>query len=212
MTFKRKLTRALKRWRQNKTAVLVVVAVVLFAGIFGYATYMQNKRLVVDPASYGPLLHLIASVESKGNYNAYFGNPYNKSIEFTNMSVAEVMKWQAEFVARGNVSSAVGRYQIIDTTLAGLVRQLGIDTSKKFDVVMQDRLAAALLERRGAENYVNKELTRDEFAANLAKEWAALPKVIGQNPDQSYYASDGLNKSLVSIDEVLGAIEPIRSK
>lgn len=191
---------------------MAAVALVLFAGIFGYATYMQNKRLVVDPASYGPLLHLIASVESKGNYNAYFGNPYNKSIEFTNMSVAEVMKWQAEFVAQGNASSAVGRYQIVDTTLAGLVRQLGIDTSKKFDAAMQDRMAMALLERRGAENYVNKELTQDQFAANLAKEWAALPKVVGENPEQSYYASDGLNKSLVGIDEVLKAIEPIRPK
>lgn len=174
--------------------------------------YIQNKRLTADPNTYTPLLQLIATVESKGNYNAYFGNAANSAINFTEMTISEVMKWQAEFVRQGNASSAVGRYQIVDTTLMGLVRQLGIDTNDKFDRDTQDKLAVALIERRGAESYVNNELTRDEFAANLAKEWAALPKVIGENPHESFYASDGLNKSFVSVDEVRKAIEPIGPK
>jgi hypothetical protein len=193
---------------RGKTPALAVLVFIL-VGIVVYATYMQNKRLTVDPATYAPLLQLIAKVESKGNYNAYFGNASNSSINFTAMSIAEVMKWQSDHVRQGNLSSAVGRYQIVDTTLSGLVRQLGIDTNQIFDQTMQDQLAIALLERRGAESYINKELTRDQFAANLAKEWAALPKVIGEKPGASYYAGDGLNKSLVSVDEVMKAIEPI---
>ncbi len=181
-------------------------------GIFTYTTYIQNKRLTVDPATYAPLLKLIASVESKGNYNAYFGQAANSSVDFTSMSVAEVMDWQHGYVQQGSPSDAVGRYQIISSTLSGLVRELGIDTSQKFDQSLQDKMAIALLERRGSERYVNNELTLDEFAANLAKEWAALPKVIGENPDDSYYASDGLNRSLVSADEVRRAIEPIAPK
>lgn len=77
---------------------------------------------------------------------------------------------------------------------------------------MQDKLAIALLERRGAESFINKELTTEQFAASIAKEWAGLPKVIGENPSESYYASDGLNKSRVSIDDVKNAIEPISAK
>lgn len=171
---------------------------------------MQNKRLSVDPRTYAPLLQLIADVESKGNYNAYFGNARNSKVDFTKMTVSQVKQWQEDYVKQGAASSAVGRYQIIDTTLDGLVRQLRIDTNERFDQDLQDKMAIALLERRGAEDYVNKELTQDEFAANLAKEWAALPKVIGENPQDSYYASDGLNKSLVEIDDVRQAIEPIR--
>lgn len=205
---KRKLFRSIKRGLRGRASVLVVL-VFIFSGVIVYATYMQNKRLTVDPTTYQPLLQLIAKVESKGNYNAYFGNVANSSIDFTKMSIAEVMNWQVNHVRQGNLSSAVGRYQIIDTTLSGLVRQLGIDTSRKFDQATQDQLAIALLERRGAEAYVNEELTRDQFAANLAKEWAALPKVIGANPHESYYASDGLNKSLVSVNEIRKAIEPI---
>lgn len=200
--------RSVKRGLRGKAPVLVML-IFIFISIIVYATYMQNRRLAVDPATYQPLLQLIAKVESRGNYNAYFGNASNSSINFTAMSIAEVLKWQSDRVNQGHPSSAVGRYQIIDTTLSGLVRQLGIDTSQKFDQTTQDKLAIALLERRGAESYINQELTRDQFAANLAKEWAALPKVIGEKPGESYYASDGLNRSLVSVDEVMKAIEQI---
>lgn len=186
-----------------------VCTAVLLAGAIGYASYMQHRRLTVDPVTYEPLLQLIAHAESKDNYNAYFDNAGNTSVTFTTMSLAEVMQWQANYVSGGSPSSAVGRYQITNTTLAGLVRQLGIDTDETFNQAMQDRLAIALLERRGSEDYINNQLSRNQFAANLAKEWAALPKVIGENPSASYYAGDGLNKSLVDIDTVLRAIEPI---
>jgi len=210
--FKYKLVQSFRQWRRNRSFVLIVSGLVLFVGMSLYTVHMSHQRLAVDPSSYSQLLQLIARVESNGNYNAYFGNARNTSIDFTAMSIAEVMAWQADFVKRGNASSAVGRYQIIDTTLAGLVRQLGIDTNRKFNQATQDEMAIALLERRGTTSYVNKELTVDQLAASLAKEWASLPKVIGQNPDESYYASDGLNKSLVSVDEVRRAIQPIRPK
>ncbi len=197
---------------RNRTVILVVCISTLFLGAFIYTEYMQNRRLAADPTTYTPLLHLIAKVESKGNYNAYFGHAGNSSIKFTKMSIAEVLKWQSKYVKQGSPSSAVGKYQIIDTTLKGLVKQLDVDTRQPFDQVMQDKFAAALIERRGAEAYVNGELTREKFAANLAKEWASFPRVIGKNAAASYYASDGLNKSLVGVDEVLKAIEPISHK
>lgn len=209
MKFIRKQLRRIKReFRNRKLVFFVVVAVI---GMFGYASYMQNRRLTVDTTSYTSLLQLIARVESRGNYNAHFGNAHNTKIDFTQMSIAEVTKWQADYVRQGSPSNAVGKYQIISTTLDGLVRQLKLDPRQKFDQATQDKMAVALLERRGAEKYINKELTREQFAANLAMEWASLPKVIGQNPGDSYYASDGLNKSLIGVDEVLRAIEPIRA-
>lgn len=208
----KKKFRSIKKWSKNRRPLLLVTILVVCVAAIGYASYMQNRRLTVDPASYKQLLDLIASVESKNNYNAYFGNPKNTDITFTKMSVADVMKWQKEYVAKGNYSSAVGRYQIVSTTLDGLVRRLKIDTNQKFDEALQDKLAQALLERRGSEAYVNKELTQEQFAANLAKEWAALPRIVGQNPADSYYSSDGVNKALVSVDAVMKAIEPVKAK
>lgn len=210
--FIRKRIRRLKRRLHSKRFILLACAAILFVGAVGYAMYMNNRRLTVDPVTYQPLLQLIARAESKDNYNAYFGNAGNSSVKFTDMSLGQVMQWQANYVRQGSPSSAVGRYQIMNTTLTGLVEQLGIDKNEKFDQPMQDKLAIALLERRGSEDYVNKQLSRNEFAANLSKEWAALPKVIGENPSASYYAGDGLNKSLVSVDDVQKAIEPISAK
>ena len=173
---------------------------------------MNTKRLSVDTATYSPLMNLIGEIESNDNYNAYYGKPENTDIQFTNMSVAEVMKWQEEFVASGSPSSAVGRYQIINTTLAGLVRELSINTNQTFNKNMQDRMAIALFERRGSVAYVNKELTAEEFAANLAQEWAALPKVIGDNPDSSYYANDGLNSSRTKPETILGVVNQLSAE
>lgn len=201
-----KRVRVLKR---RKQPLILSCLLVLGAGIILYANLMSNKRITIDPTAYSPLLHLIAQAESSDNYNAYFGNAGNTTVDFTAMSVAEVLAWQDEFVRQGNPSSAVGRYQIIRPTLAGLVNQLRIDSTQKFDNSLQDRMAVALLERRGADAYINDEMTREAFAANLAKEWAALPKIVGDKPHESYYAGDGLNKSRVAVHEILAVIARI---
>lgn len=194
----------------KRTPIVPVALLVLLT--ISFMTMNQEKRLSVVPASYQPLLDLIASVESRGNYNAYFGNASNSSIKFTGMSVADVMQWQKGYIAEGSPSSAVGRYQIVSTTLAELVQNMNIDPSEPFDEALQDRMAIALLERRGSVNYVNNKLSRHDFAANLAMEWASLPSIVGKNPDASYYAGDGLNKSLVNKDKVLGAIDLLEAK
>ena len=203
--------RKVTRWLQKRPAVFWI-GIVFVAALIAYTIGSMNQRLQVDPVSAKPLLDLIARVESKGNYNAYFGNPGNTSIKFTEMSIADVLSWQEDFIAAGHPSSAVGRYQIISTTLKSLVQQLDIDTNQPFNEAMQDRMAVALLERRGATEYVNNQIDEQQFAAELAKEWAALPRVVGDRPEQSYYAGDGLNKALVIVDEVLRAVGGVSAK
>lgn len=165
----------------------------------------------IDPTAYKPLLDTIAKGESHSNYNAYYGNASNTTIRFTDMSIAQVLQWQENFVQQGNPSSAVGKYQIIRPTLLGLVQQLHLDTQAKFDDAMQDKMAIALLQRRGVEAYAEKRLSREQFAANLAQEWASLPKATGSNPEQSYYAGDGLNKVQISLADIYKALAVIHT-
>lgn len=201
-----------KKWgrvllrRRNRTKLVVVG--LAFSGLIVGATGIlhQERQVRIDPAAYTPLLNTIAKGESSDNYNAYFGSPGNTTVRFTDMSIAEVMRWQEEYVRQGSISSAIGRYQIVRPTLAGLVNRQRIDPNARFDEAMQDRLAISLLERRGAVEYVTKEISREQFAANLAKEWAALPRIAGDKPSESYYAGDGINQSRVSIDEIYQAI------
>ncbi len=205
----KQLQRLRKQLGSRKALLLLLIGALLFTAIGAYAGYMSSQRLRVNPATYQPLLHLIGRAESNDNYNAYFGNAGNSRTVFTDMTIAQVLNWQRQYIRNGSASSAVGRYQFMRDTLDGLVRELGISHEQKFTPSTQDQLAIALLERRGSEQYVNNELSDKEFAANLAKEWAALPRTLGDNPDASYYAGDGLNASRVEVDEVLKAIEPI---
>lgn len=180
---------------------------------FGLGVYYQSMTpKSIDPAAYTPLLNTIAKGESNGNYNAYFGHADNTSVRFTDMTIAEVLKWQEDYVKQGSPSSAVGKYQIIRPTLQGLVKQLDMPPDTRFNEATQDQMAIALLERRGARAYLSKEMTREQFAANLAKEWAALPRVVGENPEESYYAHDGLNKSQIGISEIFDALATLENK
>lgn len=164
----------------------------------------------IPAAAYTPLLEVVAKAESRGNYNAYFGNAANQQLKFTDMTIADVLEWQKRYVEAGNASSAVGRYQIISPTLVGLVKQLDINTSEKYDEAMQNRLAIALMERRGSIDFVKEKLSAETFAHELSKEWAALPKIVGDSPENSFYAGDGLNKSLIDSKTSLMAVQQFK--
>lgn len=202
-----RLQRAWRRQPKRKKIIYITLMAVVVAYMLGaiYKARMES----IDPTVYSPLLSVIAKGESNGNYNAYYGNAGNASVRFTEMSLEEVLRWQEQYVEQGQPSSAVGRYQIIRPTLNGLVRELKLDTKARFDKTMQDKLAIRLLERRGAKLYVKKKISREQFAANLAQEWAALPRITGPHPQQSYYAGDGINAARVSIEDIYRAIAKI---
>ncbi len=203
---KRTITRLKKRVARSRGWLLAGAAVILV----GVMTVTSQTNSSLTPAAYRPLLAVIAKGESGGNYNAHFGNPANETVRFTDMTVAEVLQWQERYVQNGSFSNAVGKYQFIRPTLVDITNTLAIEPTARFDAALQDRLAIALIERRGVVAYVNDELTREEFAANLAKEWAALPKMDGPNPQESYYAADGVNAAGVSADEVVAALDSLK--
>jgi muramidase (phage lysozyme) len=214
---KLKVKTRIRRWFRNllyvdarlMAAAGVIAAVAVLVG--GGTMYKHYMAVDIDPTVYTPLLNTIAKGESRGNYNAYYGHSDNTTIRFTDMSVADVLKWQQEFVAQGHASSAVGKYQLIQPTLASLVSKLHVDPGARFDEKLQDTFAVALLEKRGARDYMENKMSRQDFAANLAKEWAALPKATGTNPEKSYYAGDGINKEQITISEIYTALASIKT-
>jgi muramidase (phage lysozyme) len=152
-----------------------------------------------------PILDLIGRAEAPQGYNQIFGR--NRFAPLDQMTVAQVLQMQRQMVSRGSPSSAVGRYQFIRKTLAGLVDKLKIDPSEKFTPELQDRLAMALLEQRGLSRFLNGQISARRFQQNLSMEWAGLPSLNGR----SYYAGDGLNKATVSTSQLVRALEQLRS-
>ena len=146
------------------------------------------KNGVVGVPAYKPILDLIASKESSNDtvHNGYdslntggtdsghtaFGSStgtkkFQKPL--TEMTVEEVMNLQND-----GVLHATGRYQIIRSTLANVVRQVGLDPkTTKYDEATQDLLAIHLLWGR-----VGKQLRTDGQAlVGLGQEWVGLQYV-----------------------------------
>jgi hypothetical protein len=73
------------------------------------------------------------------------------------------------------------------------------------------------LRRRRIAQYIAGSITEARFAINIAQEWASMPvcsrtqgKFRMVNAEESYYAGDGLNKSLVATNTVIAAIRALR--
>jgi len=161
------------------------------------------------------LLSLIGGIEAPQGYDQVFGGVVTRPPRpITTMTVGEVMRWQRDTVSAGSPSSAAGRYQIIGPTLRGLVRDGQASENDLFDASTQERLARSLMERRGLSSYQSGRISEDQFAQNLSQEWASLPVAIQDRrgraaQGQSFYAGDGLNRSLTTLDRVMAAIRGI---
>jgi len=159
-----------------------------------------------------PLLDFIKQPESGGDYNIVWGgikakDRPNKSL--TKMTIKEVLDWQDSIDKKYN-SEAAGAYQIMEDTLRPLPPAAGLLVSDLFNEANQDALATVLLKRRGLDRYLAGGLSAEEFANNLAREWASLPVVTGEKKGRSFYAGDGLNKSHVSVDAFLKAVRDVK--
>ena len=79
-----------------------------------------DGRDVIDLWRAGAVLDLVAGPESRGNYNAWYRAAHQSDLQLAELTVAEVRALQRRLV-RKNGGSAIGRYQIIDDTLDGLL-------------------------------------------------------------------------------------------
>jgi len=161
-----------------------------------------------------PLLDFIANPESRGDYNAVWGGIKAKDRPkkpLVQMTIADVLAWQDSIDSR-YPSEAAGRYQIMEDTLRPLPPAAGLLPSDLFNEANQDALATVLLRRRGLDKYAAGTISAEEFANNLAREWASLPMVSGPKYGRSYYAGDGLNKSHVSVADFLAAVRAVKSE
>jgi hypothetical protein len=157
------------------------------------------------------LLDFIAKYESRGDYNIVWGGIAQKHRPgpLVKMTVGQVLNWQ-DSIDPLYMSEAAGRYQIMEDTLRELVSQGYADKLDLYDEGTQDRLAIALLKRRGLDSYLAGRITAEKFANFIAREWASMPVVSGPNKGRSYYAGDGLNKSHTPVADFVAAVDAVK--
>lgn len=146
------------------------------------------------------------------------------SKDLSDTTIADVMKFQKN--QRSGSSGqlwATGRYQIIPTTLKGLVDNHKINPNQKYSEAIQDELGEKLLlGRSNLRKYLKKEVAdskenREKAALDMAKIWSSIGvpydmqgsrKAIKKN--QSYYSGGG-DKASVKTETVQAALQKLRN-
>jgi muramidase (phage lysozyme) len=169
-------------------------------------------------------MNTLASLISRGEGNYSIANkpsgnsyPVAKGVDVSKMTIGQIQQAQAQ-----RQLFAVGRYQLIPSTLAGAVKQLGLSADTVFSPALQDKIFSEFLvgaKRPKIAAYLSGK-TDDVAGAALAaaQEWASIgtPKGMknahGQVSDgtTSYYAGIGGNKASISADEIMGALQAAR--
>lgn len=173
---------------------------------------------------YRPLLDLIGRSEGtdKGDgYNETLGygimldgrvsKGKGTDVELTSMTLDQVDKLQTRMLKdpdnRKLNSSAIGRYQIIRTTLRE-IREAMPDRypgARLYDTDCQDEMACYLLGQRGIDKWLAGRLSEDTLLTNLAREWASLPLPGGKG------AYDG-QRAAVTPAQVRKALAEVRER
>ena len=183
------------------------------------------------------LFSVILAGESQtyNDHNWYVGNKLKGYIQgvstnrysllnkpLSEYTIGEVQQFQDHARDSNGQLWATGRYQIIPSTLDGLVSSLGLSKTDKYDQTNQDKMGYQLLvERAAIKNYIqgtnedNKE-NLEKAALEVAKIWSsvgvpyATKGKYGQiQKDQSYYSGGG-DKASEPTEKVQDALRTLR--
>lgn len=173
-----------------------------------------------------PLADLIQRGESgRSNYNAYNRGTYvgadgrehirgsTGPLDFSGMTVGEMMDSQALPRGDENRLFAVGRYQVIPSTMSDAVNKLGIDRSQVFTPEIQDQVFSDYLithKKSDVRKYITDAPGGSLHDAQnaLAQEWASIA-----DPDtgKSYYDKPGgSNHASITSAETEQALNTMR--
>jgi len=167
------------------------------------------------PGAGGHLGQLIARGE--GDYGTFnrgnAGDSARKKIDFSKMTIQQIMTLQALPPGNPNRLFAVGKYQVIPVTMRAAVAALGIDTSKTFDPAMQENVFRNFLiavKRQSVKKYIigqSNNLLGAQFA--LALEFAS---VADPNTGKSHYGGLGGNRASITSAETAAALNDERTQ
>ncbi len=161
-----------------------------------YERPVFNESSNGNVGPWGPLLKLIASKESGGNYEAMA--PGRTLPGATKMTIAEVAN---------RATGAVGKYQQLPQYLVGRAKAAGLNPNKDlYSPANQDLIAAKVNigMNRGGNQWLQGKITDEQFMQRLSMEFAVLPNAQGK----FYHKKQG---SSITPAQVKGALNQVKS-
>lgn len=148
---------------------------------------------------------------SKGYDSVWHGSRHPLLNLPTEMTVCEVRDWQLA-ARKVQKSTAIGMYQIVGGTYRRIIEQMQLPCDLKFDAKTQDRIGLALLYGRGWAEFKAGTMKLEDFAYELAGEWAAFPAPYGEKKGLSRHSGIAGNKHLIALPDYLAYLNDIKRK
>lgn len=149
----------------------------------------------VGTGKWAPLMRLIASKESGGNYEAMAPGTILRGA--TKMTIADVA---------AKATGAVGKYQQLPQYLVGRAKAAGLDPNKDLYSPANQELIAAKVNvgmNRGGNQWLAGKLKTEDFMQRLSQEFAVLPNASGR------FAYSGQGSSITP-QQVRSALEQVK--
>ncbi len=142
-------------------------------------------RVITGNDKTARLKSLIALAEAgpKGYDAVHHGAKIRPPKPPTQMTIAEIQRWIGNTPRQPH---AIGRYQIIPSTLKMLVAKSGISRNTRFTPQVQDQLADILLADAKYPEFRKGQISQTRFMNNLALVWAGLPQSSGRSAYDGY--------------------------
>ena len=134
----------------------------------------------------------VAEAGAKGYDAVHVGASRKLPKRPTQMTLAEINAWVR---ATPGQPHAIGRYQVIPSTMKALIRRSGVSPQTVYSPKVQDAFADILLKDAGIERFLKGRMSRKKFMNNLAKIWAGLPTSDGK----SYYDGYAGNRATITL-------------
>jgi len=162
---------------------------------------------------YRPMLDLLGQSEGTDRGRGYnetlgYGAYTGGNVNLVSMMLDQIDRLQTQMLAHPKNkwnSSALGRYQIVRTTLREIVEKKHISLGRLFNERMQDEAACYLLGKRGIDEWLEGRLPLENLMVALAQEWASLPTPSGRGYYDNQYA-------VVSPQKVIDTLMVVRSR
>ncbi|MBU2957601.1 hypothetical protein, partial [Paracoccus sp. C2R09] len=148
----------------------------------------------------------------KGGYDAVWArNRTPLPSRPTEMTICEVRDWQLE-ARKHQASTAIGLFQIVGGTYRRLLDGLQLPCDTPFDSRTQDMLGLALLHGRGWQEFKSGRMSVQDFAYELAGEWAAFPAPYGRNKGFSRYRGIAGNRHQIELGEYMAFLTDLDAR
>lgn len=178
-------------------------------------SYGEDAR-ATRPEPPTELIDLVTAQEASGYDVIYNGSKVQPPKPITSMSVDEVRAFQIQMKDAGSASTAVGKNQIIQSTLNELVSKGVLSGAETFDEAAQRKAFNYLIKKRGYESFQTvmnsnapvetKRSAAQKFQLKLAKEFASIP-VPYDIPSRKLKKGDSYYKGLAGNQAKFGADE-----